>query len=232
MSKAALITRPRPDALELAAELTRRGYTPIIEPMLSIAFRPGPPLPRDGLQGVLLTSANGARALAARAEWRDLPVWSVGDASAAAARSLGFSQIESAGGDVSSLAALVAARADPAKGRLLHPAAAELAGDLGGALEALGFAVEKPVLYDAVPADCLSHQARHALQRGEVAVALFFSPRTATTFVRLAAGLTAECAALALSPAVARALGDLAWRRLIVAEQPNQSSLLAALDGV
>jgi len=236
VSRTALITRPREDCADLALELEKRGYRPLIEPMLTIRFRAGPPLVRDGLQGLLLTSANGARALAARvgdlSGWRDLPVWAVGDASATMARSLGFETVESAGGDVVSLAALVAQRLDPAKGPLLHPAAAALAGDLAGALAIHGFRVEKQVLYDAAAAEFLSAPLMEELRQGMVEIALFFSPRTAATFARLAAGLTQECAALALSPAVAEALGGLEWRRLMVADKPNQSSLLAALDGV
>jgi uroporphyrinogen-III synthase len=239
---AALITRPHEDSQDLAGELQRRGYRPLIEPMLRIVFRAGPPLSREGLQGLLVTSANGARALAARlgpaiGGWRDLPVWAVGDASAAAARACGFTLVENAAGDVSALAALVAERADPAAGALLQAAAATLAGDLAGDLGRRGFRVEKQVLYDAEPARRLSDAALAEMRQGSVAVALFFSPRTAATFVRLAraaslAEASAGVTALALSPAVAASLADMPWRRLVVAEQPRQSALLAALDGV
>jgi len=239
---AALVTRPREDAADLAMELQRRGYRTVIEPMLRIVFRSGPPLERHGLQGILLTSANGARALADRlggaiAAWRELPVWAVGEASAAVARAEGFTRVESADGDVAALAELVSQQADPGAGRLLQAAAASLAGDLAGDLARRGFAVEKQVLYDALPAERLSEAAGRELAQGRVALALFFSPRTASTFVRLAeaAGLAGQCAgatAVALSPAVAAALAGLPWRRMVVADRPRQSALLAALDGV
>ncbi|MDP7310868.1 MAG: uroporphyrinogen-III synthase, partial [Alphaproteobacteria bacterium] len=61
----ALITRPREDAEELAQELRRRGLIPVLAPLLTIRNRAGVVPQLDGVQALLLTSANGARALAA-----------------------------------------------------------------------------------------------------------------------------------------------------------------------
>jgi len=239
---AALITRPSEDAGPLAEAVAQRGYRPLIEPLLHIVHRPGPPLRRDALQALLVTSANGVRALAARlgegiAAWRDLPVFAVGEASALAARQAGFRGVRSAGGDVASLAALVAEQLDPNAGPLLHAAASQLAGDLAGTLARHGFTVEKQILYDALPAEALSPALAAEMRQGKVRVALFFSPRTAASFVKLAqtqllSDCCAQIVALALSPAVAAILAPIAWRKLVVAEAPRQDALLAALDGV
>ena len=187
-------------------------------------------------QGVLATSANGVRALARLAPWRDLPVWAVGDASAREARSLGFVTVHSAAGDVAALAALVAQGVDPTRGPLLHVAASRLAGDLGGALAERGFTVEKAVLYETEPAAEFSPALIEALSAGHISLALFFSPRTAATFARLAknTGLGENfrrIKALALSAAVAEALFPLPWNSVEVAERPDQAALLALLDG-
>src|SRR5258708_37900290 len=98
---------------------------------LGIRFGRDAPLPRDGVQALLFTSANGARAGAAATARRDIPVFAVGDATAATARKLGFAEVASAGGAVDDLAALVEGRLDPAHGTLLHAAGSALAGDLG-----------------------------------------------------------------------------------------------------
>ena len=79
----------------------------------------------------------------------------------------------------------------------------------------------------------LSDATRQAIARHEIDAALFFSPRNAATFVRLAAGLEEGCqhmVAVALSSAVAEKLAPLPWRRVAVAAAPNESALLAALD--
>jgi uroporphyrinogen-III synthase len=211
----------------------------LLEPLLAIVPRDPVDWPRghEGAQGLLVTSANGARAFARCDARRGLPVYAVGAASAAAARDLGFTAVVSAGGDVDDLARLVAERLDPAAGPLLHPAAAKPAGDLQGALADAGFSVLRAVLYDAVPRRALSEPTAAALNQGVIDAVTFFSPRTAAAFVSLvqAAGLGAACggiAAVCLSPAVAAAVQPLAWRAVAVAASPDQAALLAALDGL
>ncbi len=232
-----LITRAEREAVRLAEVLAARGVDSLIEPLMTIRFRLesaqvlAPFL--AGVQAVLFTSANGARAFAAATPRRDFRIFAVGEATAAAAREAGFEPVESAGGNVEDLAALVIASLRPSDGVLVHAAGSVTAGDLASILGAAGFALRRAVLYDAVAAESLSAATRAALGRGELAAALFFSPRNAATFVRLAAGLESHCAsivAVALSPAVAAALAPLPWRRIAVASSPNEPALLRALE--
>lgn len=236
MRPGALVTRPIADSQGLAEALEARGFAPLVEPMLSIRFLEAAPPDRAAYQGILATSANGVRALARLVSWRDLPVWAVGDASGREARELGFVTVQSAAGDVAALADLVTARADPTKGPLLHIAASRLAGDLAGALASHGFSIEKAVLYEAEQAEDMSPSLIAALAEDRLSVALFFSPRTAATFVRLAkmrdlGESLRRIKALALSAAVAETLAPLPWRAIDVAERPDQAALLARLDG-
>ena len=237
----ALVTRPRDDSAVLVRALAARGVETVLAPLLTIAAIPGAarrlPDLLAGAQALLFTSANGVRAFAAASERRELPVFAVGDATAAAARIADFRSVHSAGGDVADLAELVAARLAPTGGALVHAAGSVVAGDLAGRLDAQGFAVRRAQLYEAVPATALDAAAAAPLARGEVALALFFSPRTAATFVRLAAAAATLPAcrtmtAIALSPAVAAALAPIAWRGVRIAAAPTQESLLATLDAL
>lgn len=236
----ALVTRPQEDAAPLAQALVERGIAPVIAPMLSIV-----PIPDGvrrcadalaGAQAILVTSANGARLLATASARRELPVFAVGDASAAAARLAGFRSVMSAEGDVEDLAALAVSRLAPQAGALVHAAGSSVAGDLAGTLGAQGFTVRRVALYDAVPVASLDDGAVAALARGEVSLALFFSPRTARRFVELVAPraeLAEACrgvTALALSRAVDAALSALPWADRRVAAAPSQEALLRALD--
>ena len=241
MNPGALITRPREDSEPLALAVERLGFRPLLEPMLEIRLLPGSVPDPAGLRGILLTSANGARALAARlgdrmSEFTALPVWAVGESTAEMAREVGFLKVTAAAGDVTALAGLVAAGNRPGPGAFLHAGGARLAGDLAGLLEKGGLSVRREVFYEAEPATALSAGLAKALRAHEVAVALFFSPRTATSFVRLAiaqdlAGTLAAVDALALSPAVAAALAPIAWRDVKIAERPSQAALLSILGG-
>lgn len=233
----ALITRPPEEAAALAAMLAARGVRAVIEPLLRICWREGVSVDLAGVQAILCTSANGARALARASGERDLPLYAVGEATAARALALGFARVESAGGNAADLARLVAARLRPQEGRLLHVAGAALAGDLVGELRDLGFDAVREVLYEARPAATLTPATVLALASGALDLALFFSPRTAAVFVRLAglAGVGAECrrlTALSISPAADAALDALPWGGRRIAQRPAQQALLAVLDQV
>ncbi len=230
-----LITRPRPEADRLAQRLRGRGFEVCLEPMLEIRDRAARLPPIGSPQAILLTSANGARALAAASPLRDRPVYAVGEQTAAAASDAGFERVRAAGGDIDSLVDCVKRELDPAAGPLLYGCGADRAGDLAGILGGFGFDVTLVVLYDAVAATALSPGCAEALRRAEIDAALFFSPRSAAAFVSLVrdAGVEGSCAAvtaLCLSAAVAEAAAPMRWRWVRIAARPDAPSLLALLD--
>lgn len=254
-----LVTRPAEDAEPLMAALDELGYAPLLVPMLRIVPRDDAAFDLGDAAGLLFTSANGVRALVRRAESAGnlpqaltLPVYAVGDATARTARAAGFIDVASAGGDVQALAALTAARRRPQDGPLLHVAGTDVAGDLAGLLSAQGFNIRRATLYQALAAGALPGEALAALCDGRAAGAVFFSPRTARSFVTLAvdAGETNLCrhaVAYCLSPAVADALrfgggasaasiepmepiDPLGWKAVSTAAAPDQKSLLALLS--
>ncbi len=231
----ALVTRPREEAEGLAAALATRGVAALIEPLMQVRYAVAATLDLAGVQAMLCTSANGVRALARASGERRLRLLAVGDATAARARAEGFVSVASAGGDVRDLVRLAEEELAPQKGRLLHVCGSEVAGDLVGALRARGFAAERKALYEARPIAALSPAAVEALRSGMIGLALFFSPRTAGTFARLAndAGVGQSCAAivaLSISAAADGALGQLPWRERRIAPRPDQGALLDALD--
>ena len=232
-----LLTRPRQDSVALAEELARHGVESLIEPMMTIRIDGDARLDLAGTQAILLTSANGARALTAASpdrEARLLPVLAVGCATAQAARDAGFHSVTAAEGDVDALAALATARLDPDSGRLVHVAGRVGTGDLAPRLRATGFEAERVPLYDAVASRALSAPAHQALKSRSLAGAAFYSPRTARLFAKLtresgldstARALTAFC----LSQAVAEAAASLPWKRVSVAAAPRQDALVACV---
>ena len=134
---------------------------------------------------MLLTSANGARALAEASEQRGRPILAVGDTTATTAEGLGFNAVTSAAGDGAALAELVRQRLDPKAGPLLHVSGVDVALDLGEMLRADGFEVRRFALYDAREESALPDSARAALQARALDAATFFSPRAASLFAKL-----------------------------------------------
>ena len=228
-----LLTRPRPDSEGLAARLAEMGIETLIAPVLQIEPLPAglPDIADD--ETVLLTSANGARALARASERRDLHLLAVGDATAAAARAAGFSDVTSAERDSDALTRLAIDRAGAEKGRVLHITGSHVAGDLEGSLTAAGLSYRRLALYEARAAETLPAIVETALTSGGVDGVILYSPRSAGVLRELLQAaelgdapqkMTAYC----LSGAVAKAAGK-GWRRVEVAKAPDTDSLLALL---
>ena len=187
-----LITRPAADAERTAAALRARGHDAVVAPLLTVEFLSNAELGDGSWSAILFTSANAARAIAGhkrRDELRRIPAFAVGKQSAQQLRAEGFANVASANGDGDDLAALVAARLEPAA-RLLYLAGEDRAGDLAGALRAKNFIVDSVVVYRVVAAAKLPAEAVAALA-GKLDGVLHYSQRSAAGVSRRRAPIRA-----------------------------------------
>ena len=219
------ITRAAPASLRTAEQVRARGAQPVLAPLLTIVPC-GYDTNTEGAQALIFTSSNGVRAFPDVRGARDRIVLTVGDATAEAARAAGFTDVRSAYGEFGALSTLAKAELDPVKGKLIHIAGDHVAGDLGGALRAAGFVVERRLAYASVAATALPEAFNQPLD-----IVLFHSARAAETFLALGApnapGLIAGC----LSGVVAGAAGKTSWKRIITSPRPREDDLLAATLG-
>ena len=205
-----LITRPEPGASELARALGGG----IVSPVMRVAPRELA-LP-EGLAGLVLTSANGVRALGGRGPRL---AWCVGDRTAAEAEAAGY-EAHSAGGDSDALVALIAAHG---AGPLLHVRGAHARGDVAARLTAAGVPCAEAVAYDQ-PFVPLTAEAEAALAGTAPLLVPLYSPRAAARLAVLARNAAAPLHVVAMSPAVARAARPLGPAR--VAERPDADAML------
>lgn len=229
-----MLTRPEEDAEPLAETLRALDIEVFLEPLLSIEVLDVAAPETSDVQALLVTSANGVRAFAQLSPNRKMPVYAVGDASARAAREAGFARVESASGDVAALADCVTERVKPEDGVLLHIAGTKVAGDLAGLLDQAGFRYRRARLYEAVKAKALSSEGQALIRNGELTGVVLYSPRTAESLVELLdrANLTYACrklTAFCLSEAVAKKVTGVDWAMVVVAESPDQSSLMSKI---
>jgi uroporphyrinogen-III synthase len=227
-----LLTRPLDDSRLIAEMLEDEGIDCLIWPLTRIA----PTVMELKLpfttQGLLFTSANGVRALAALTQRRDLPALCVGKATAAAARKAGFLNCFTADGDARALADL--ARRSGLR-TFLHPRGRDAAGDLKGWLAESGQQVTEAVLYQAEETGPPSAPVASALARGEVDVVTVWSRRNGAILARRLAATgaaLAETTLLAVSPAAAEPLAEAGFGRIRIAEAPDRTAMLAAIRSV
>jgi uroporphyrinogen-III synthase len=233
-----LITRPEREATTLATALAQRGHVPVIAPLFRLEIlHPPAEFATDlsGCQAVLLSSANGARALAEASEQRGKPILAVGDTTASTAEGLGFVSVTSAAGDGQALAELARTRLDPKAGPLLHVSGVDIAQDFAAALAPDGFEVRRVALYEAREETTLPDSARAAIEARALDAAMFFSPRASGLFARLVqeAGLSASLSnvtAIAISPAALQPLSALPFKATVAAAHPTRQSVLDEID--
>jgi uroporphyrinogen-III synthase len=238
---AVLVTRPHPDNEATAASLRARGFDVLLAPMLrfeALAFQDDP----DARYGaVIVTSANALRGFAkhpAGQRLLKLPLFAVGDHTAAAAREAGFDTIVSAGGDATALREAVMARVKAKQLKkaspLLYLAGADLARDLSGDLGERGFTVATQTTYRMIPVTDFSREVSDGFAAHRIQAVLHYSRRSARAFVEAARVAGVEISALAIaqcciSDAVAAIVRDAGATRVLAAKAPDENALLDTL---
>ncbi|MFW0777349.1 MAG: uroporphyrinogen-III synthase [Rickettsiales bacterium] len=237
--KTILITRGVSDGEELHEQLQELGHRVIHEPLTEIFLNH---TVRQELQqslqnepdAIILTSRYGARALAALTEIRDLALLCVGDATAEAARSVGFTRVSTAGGTADDLVTYILDAYD-SDSRLIYGSAVHVRTDLEAELGAYGMEVQRVVLYEATASEALSDTLIEQLKREQVDAVTFLSQRSVDIFLKLLANTdvsnaTDHMEAYCLSEAVAMPLQDSQWKSIIIAPEPTLASLISTID--
>jgi uroporphyrinogen-III synthase len=222
------ITRAQPGAAVTAERVRALGHDALVAPLLAVKAIEGAQADLTGIAALAFTSANGVRTFADISPERALRVFAVGAATAQAARAAGFRLVLSADGDVEALAEGIGQRRGELRGAVLHPGAAEPAGDLAGALEKHGIEARRLILYETAPVKLAAEAAALLVQADAV---LLHSPAAAKV---LAAVLKAHPApklrALGLSKAVIKPLARTPLAARAFPPMPLEGALLNLID--
>jgi uroporphyrinogen-III synthase len=230
-----LVTRPLPDGERTADALRAGGHDVLTAPMLRMQTLPFE-VPDRPYAGVVMTSANAARAIAGQphcAGLAKLPAFAVGAHTAEAARVAGFAHVHCAQGDRMALAALLRERLGATAQPLLYLAGEDRAGD--GELAPPRVALITTVVYRMVKEARFSEAATSALREGQVEGVLHFSRRSAHAYIDCArhAGLLDRALApvqFCLSRQVAEPLAAAGAGGIRIASHPNEAAMLALVD--
>ena len=239
---AVLVTRPHPDDETTAASLRARGFDVLRAPMLRFE----PVAVHEDMNArysaVIVTSANALRGIEPHLKGHrmlELPLFAVGEHTAAAARRAGFTHVVSANGDAANLRDLVLAslRAKELKkaSTLLYLAGAELTRDLASELEESGFRVVTQTTYKMIAVKSLPRETCDAFAANQVEAVLHYSQRSARAFLDAARAAGVEISALAIpqcciSATVASVVRDAGATQVVVAATPDENALFEALE--
>ncbi|MGY3607749.1 MULTISPECIES: uroporphyrinogen-III synthase [unclassified Bradyrhizobium] len=238
---AVLVTRPQGDGEATADSLRSLGFEVLLAPVLRFEVLPFQEDDAADYDAVIVTSANALRAaapqLAGHALLR-LPLFAVGEHTAAAAREAGFGEVASADGDATALYELVRAHRKAKKlkkaATLLYLAGADLSRDLAGELGEAGFTVITRTTYRMSPVAGLPRPVCDAFMAGGIEAVLHYSRRSARAFLDAARAEGLEISALALphcciSAAVAAVLREAGATQVVTAASPDENALFETL---
>ncbi|QIO30622.1 uroporphyrinogen-III synthase [Bradyrhizobium sp. 1(2017)] len=237
-----LVTRPHPDNETTADNLRARGHVVLLAPVLKfepVVFHDEGEASYDG---IIITSTNAIRGAAL--QLRDLgllklPLFAVGEHTAAAARDAGFADVIAAGGDAAALRDKVvrSARDKVVKktSTLLYLAGADLSRDLGGELGAEGFNVVTQTTYRMAPVKVLPREVCDGFAAHGIDAVLHYSRRSARAFLDAARDEGVEISALAipqccLSETIAGVLREAGASQVLVAATPDENALFDTLE--
>ena len=222
------ITRAQPGADATAERVRALGHDALIAPLLAVRALEDVQVDLGGVVALAFTSANGVRAFADVCAERAIRVFAVGAMTAQAARKAGFKLVLSADGNVEALAEGIGQRRGELRGAVLHLGAAELAGDLVGALEKQGVLARSLTVYETVLAPVDPEDMGLLVMADAV---LLHSPRAAQA---LAAVLKTHPApklrALGLSKAVMKPLARAKIGSRAFPSMPLEGALLNLID--
>lgn len=222
------ITRAQPGADVTAERVRALGHDAVVAPLLAVKVLPDVEVDLRGVAALAFTSANGVRAFADASGERSLKVFAVGAATAQAARSAGFRSVLSADGDVEALAEGIAVRRGELRGAVLHPGAAEPAGDLAGSLEKHGVEARRLILYETAP---VALGAAEAADLARCDAVLLHSPRASQVLAKvLKAHPAPRLRALGLSKAVVKPLARTPMAAKAFPPFPLEAALLNLID--
>lgn len=220
------VTRSAPENLATARRLREMGYESIVVPVLrtrAIEHEPVEGRP----DAIVFTSAHAIRHHRRPAVNDTIAVFAASDGVARAARSAGYANITSTGGDEGILAGLLA-HVLPPGGRVVEFCAPRTSGTLSRSLSDRGFRVDNVPVYDAVAVDP-SEIGGAAFSAG-VGGIIIHSCAGALSVRRIIERSGWRGRIWCISPASAAQLHDLAGVTLSCAAKPTEQALLALVE--
>ncbi len=222
-----LVTRPADQAEQTAQKLRALGHLPVVAPVLEVA-QTGAALPPGPFDLLLATSVQALAGFPPRAKHLALPLACVGEKTANAARTAGFSVLHAAP-DAEALAEVLRKEKSPMSA--LSLAGRERRATLEESLRAAGWRVEIVETYAARAVQTWPEAFVAALDAGEIGGVLHYSPRSAALALALIGRESARrLRHFCLSPAIAAVCRD--WApdaEIFVASQPDEEALITLL---
>lgn len=215
-----LLTRPLEDAMDMAHQLLAPS---ICEPMLIVIPHISKIELPEGTTDLIVTSPRVFDLLENITDFKDKPIWCVGDVTAEKAKAKGFETIHTAQRSAQDLLEDIVQKSPRDKSHFLHLRGNTVHVDIVNALKHVHFKADQKIIYETIEPKEFSNKFKILLKDHLIQLAPFYSQKTAESFITLAkqsfdekelVHLFSPIEALAHSEAIATVLKELPWKTI------------------
>ena len=230
MRRRVLVTRPQPGAEATARALRTAGFEPVILSLSEIQALDVPEMDLRDFDAVAATSANALLHApeALLDQVTGLPLFAVGESTAAAASDAGFVIVLSGPGDAAGLTDAILAQL-PGGSRLLYLCGRVRRPELEARLSAAGIATVAVETYDTRGATDVAERLGQAAAGGPLHAVMLHSAGAAEALARLPGAAPAGALHACISARTAAALRGVEPHLIIVAVEPTETAMIDAL---
>lgn len=232
-----LITRPEPDASDLAVKLVSRGYRVLTAPIVDVIQYKNNLINLEKISVVITSSKNGIRSLARVNNNRNICLYVVGKASKEEAERIGYTNIKAGPGDAIGLCKLISKKRSPSNDNLLYISGKHQSFDISSYLISKKFNIKTVILYEVRAKKRFPKKIIQAIENKEIDALLFYSPRVAEIFMKFIqeknlVNQVKNFDVFCISAKVAKKIENIGCRRILIANSPDQKSIFSLLDSV
>ena len=216
-----IITRPIEDSLELIRNLKIINHTITYLPLISVRKISNENINFKDYKGIIFTSANAIKFLNINDIPKNIYCFCVGEATEKKAKSFGFYNAISAGGNVDALIELIIRTFDKKTGKLIYISSEFISKDLDIELTKKGYLVDRIVNYTSEPVAQIEQNTLEYIKQNKPDVICVYSEKSAINLKDLIGkyslvDVMTQTNLMCLSKKIASVLEFIKWKKIII----------------
>jgi len=216
-----LITRPIEDCLKLIESLKILSHQVTHFPLIKIKKLSYKEPNYKNYNGIIFTSSNAIDCLEIKKIPKNISCFCVGDATEKKAKSKGFYQAISAGGNVDMLIELIMRTYDKKFGKLLYISSEFISKELDKDLVAHGYLVDRIINYTSLPVEEISKNTLSFIRENKPDTIFVYSEKSAINLKNLITkyslvDVMMDSNLLCISKKTSKVLEFLKWKKIVI----------------
>jgi len=216
-----IITRPIEDSLELIRNLKIINHTITYLPLISVRKISNENINFKDYKGIIFTSSNAIKFLNINDIPKNICCFCVGEATEKKAKSFGFYNAISAGGNVDALIELIIRTFDKKTGKLIYISSEFISKDLDIELTKKGYLVDRIVNYTSEPVAQIEQNTLEYIKQNKPDVICVYSEKSAINLKDLIGkyslvDVMTQTNLMCLSKKISSVLEFIKWKKIIL----------------